>query len=265
MPRYTAKTADKYALYEEAVQCVEADIDFIEKTYKKAFGKKPRLLREDFCGTASAAVEFVKRSKKNRAVGIDLDPEVLAYGRKHHLPKLKDRQSDLVLRQTNVMDVSSPKADVIMAMNFSYFCFKEREVLKQYFRVAHKSLKPEGMLFLDAYGGSEAQDPQKEPRKNKGFTYVWDQYSFNPITSDVVNYIHFKFPDGTRIKRAFTYEWRLWTLREITELLAEVGFSKSDVFWEGWDEKGEDGNGIFTPQTEVENSAGWVAYIVASR
>ena len=69
------------------------------------------------------------------------------------------------------------------------------------------------MFFIDAYGGWESHQPMQEHRKIKeGFTYVWDQDEVCPIDNGVVNYIHFEFKDGSKLKNAFTYEWRLWTL-----------------------------------------------------
>ena len=72
----------------------------------------------------------------------------------------------------------------------------------------------------------------------------------------------FRFPDGSKIDRAFSYEWRLWSLPELTELLGEAGFSRSTVWWEGTGEDGE-GNGEFSPESRGDADAGWVAYIVA--
>ena len=60
-------------------------------------------------------------------------------------------------------------------------------------------------------------------------------------------HIHFSFPDGSKIKKAFTYDWRLWTLPEIRELLLEAGFQRATVYWEGTNEETEEGDGEFTP------------------
>jgi hypothetical protein len=95
---------------------------------------------------------------------------------------------------------------------------------------------------------------QQERRRQKGFTYVWDQVSYNPITGAKVCHIHFEFKDGTRMNKAFTYEWRLWTLPEITELLTEAGFKNVTVYWEGDDGDGG-GSGIFRPSTKGEACA----------
>ena len=57
--------------------------------------------------------------------------------------------------------------------------------------------------------------------------------------------IHFKFPDGSKIKRAFSYTWRLWTAPELRDMLLDAGFRNVTVYWEGEDDNGE-GNGEFS-------------------
>lgn len=76
-------------------------------------------------------------------------------------------------------------------------------------------------------------------------------------------YIHFAFPDGSRMDRAFSYRWRLWTLPELREMLAAAGFSDIVVYWEGTDEDANEGNGIFEPAEVGDADPGWVCYIVA--
>jgi hypothetical protein len=56
----------------------------------------------------------------------------------------------------------------------------------------------------------------------------------------------------------------MWTLPEILEMLAEVGFKNPTVYWEGTDKDG-DGNGVFKPETHGEADAGWIAYLVAEK
>ncbi len=261
--KLTARTADRHALYEKAVQCVEADIDFAERVFRKHHRRRPETLREDFCGTAAAAVEFTSRRKKNRAWGVDLDAEVLGWGRRFNLPKLKDREGDCVLIEGDVLDVETQPADVLLAMNFSYFLFKTRAALGAYFAAARRNLAPGGLMLLDAYGGFEAQQPQAEKKPCGGFTYVWEQAAYNPVSGEVLNHIHFHFPDKTKLKKAFSYDWRLWTLPEIRELLVENGFAFADVYWEGWDDDAEEGDGVFRKTERAENCASWIAYIVA--
>jgi len=37
------------------------------------------------------------------------------------------------------------------------------------------------------------------------------------------------------------------------------------VYWQGWDEDEEEGNGEFTPVDNADPDAGWICYIVAVR
>ena len=120
------------------------------------------------------------------------------------------------------------------------------------------------MLMLDIFGGSEAQVLQFEERDCEGYTYVWDQDAFNPITHEYVCRIHFRFPDGSELTDAFVYHWRLWSIPEVRDLLLEVGFSRVEVYWEGADEDGEP-SGEFQIDNGGDNSPAWVAYIVAFR
>ena len=85
-----AATADKYALYHEAVQDTESDITLAERVFKQQYGRLPRLLREDFSGTSLMACDWVARHEDNHAWAIDLDPEPLAWGREQNLAKLGD-------------------------------------------------------------------------------------------------------------------------------------------------------------------------------
>ena len=163
----------------------------------------------------------------------------------------------------DVMQTDINPVDIILAMNFSYWIFKDRVTMKKYFRHVYDGLHNDGILFLDAFGGYEAYQEMEEITKYEGFTYIWDQAKYNPITGHATFHIHFKFKDRSRIENAFTYDWRLWTLPELTELLEEAGF-KASVYWEGTDEDG-DGNGEYSETTAGEADAGWIAYIVAKK
>ena len=260
-----AQLADKYTLYEKSVQQPEADASLVARIYKKLFDRPARTLREDFCGTAVFCCEWVRRDEGNRAWGIDLDPVPLDWGREHHVSKLDAEQARrLELCQGNVLEVSHEPVDITVAFNFSYFLWKSRDELRHYFEVARKTLNREGLFVIDVYGGGEAQQPQLERRSVDGFTYVWDQNAFDPIHHDVTNFIHFEFPDGSRMRRAFRYDWRLWTIPELRELLAEAGFTHTEVYWEGTEADTGEGNGIFRPCEKAPEDPAWVAYIAAT-
>ena len=262
-----ADKADIHELYELSVQNVENEVEFLQTTFQSLTGRPARLLREDFCGTASLACQWVKQGREFQAIGVDIEPSVLDWGRKHRVGRLDtEDQARVRLIESDVMTVDAPEVDLLAAFNFSYFIFDTRDAVRAYFQRAHAALKEDGVFFCDMFGGPEAQEETREKTKHKkhGFAYVWDQAEFHPITHYIRCHIHFKFKDGSKIKKAFTYEWRLWTAPELRELLLEAGFSKATVYWEGEDEDGE-GNGEFTPNDEGEADLAWIAYIVAEK
>ncbi len=263
--RSQADQADRHLLYERSVQCAEAELDFVEWAFRRLRGRRPQLLREDFCGTANVCCEWVRRKRTNRAIGVDLDREVLDWGRGQNLSRLSPAQAQRVeLRREDVLRVSTEPPDMISAMNFSYWLFKERKDLKRYFRRARAVLKDDGVLFLDAYGGYDSFREIEEERELDGFTYIWEQAKYEPIRNGLICHIHFAFPDGSRLDRAFSYDWRLWTLPEIRELLEEAGFRRVTVYWQGFDEDGEP-DGDFQPVEEGEADAGWICYLSAEK
>ena len=260
-----AELADKHELYEASVQNVEEECEFVSERYQAIRGRPALSFREDFCGTASAACQWVRQSDLHTSIGVDIDPEVLAWSERNRLSQLTDKQRQrLQLIQSDVLTVKSPSVDVVGAFNFSYFLFRTRGEMLAYFRTVYRTLKDDGVFFLDAFGGYEAFEEMKEKTKYDDFTYIWHQARYHPVTGEIVCHIHFKFPDGSKMKKAFTYVWRLWTLPEILEMLAETGFKNPTVYWEGTDEDGE-GDGVFTPETKGEADAGWIAYLVAEK
>lgn len=264
-PRLTARKADRYQLYSAAVQTTDSEIGFFTRVFRKLNGRPPVSVREDFCGTALLCRDWVKASPQNRAIGVDLDPEPLAYCRENYLTTLTPEQRRRVkLCRANVLTVKTPPVDVILALNFSFCVFKKRLQLMQYLRRCRSAIKPGGLMILDLYGGPESCQPTREKTSREGFTYIWDQAVFNPITSEALNHIHFHFRDGTKMRKAFTYDWRLWTPVELTEALEEAGFRSTCVYWEGTSEDGE-GNGIFHPRRRVKQEPAWIAYIVGRR
>jgi SAM-dependent methyltransferase len=247
------------------VQSVEDEVDFLKTTFRALTGRQARVLREDFCGTAAAASEWVRSNRRHEAVAVDIDPGVLAWGRQRHVAALKRRQrARLKLMQGDVRSARTGKTDLAVAFNISWWTFKTRRELLGYFRAVHRSLVRDGVFFLDIYGGSEAYEEREEETEYHGFTYVWDQSRFDPVTARYQCHIHFRFPDGSELPRAFSYDWRLWTLPELRELLAEAGFERSVVYWQDSDEDGEP-NGEFTAVNSGEADPAWITYVAAVR
>lgn len=262
------KKPDKYFLYENAVQTPELNVEMYGRYFQEILGRNARRMREDFCGTFAVCCEWVKLHPENRALGLDLDPEPLAYGRRAHWSRLSASQKKRVeiLRQ-NVLVPTQSKWDLITAGNFSFYIFKNRRDLIRYFQACYESLDSSGVLILDMLGGPGAIHKTRERKQvalgeRKGarkYWYIWDQNSFNPITHDARYMIHFKLPDGTRMENAFVYDWRLWTIPEVRDALAEAGFEESCVFWETLlNGKGTD---EYVRTEDGDNAYSWIAYV----
>jgi SAM-dependent methyltransferase len=259
--KFTARTADKHVLYQLSVQAPETEVDFLTTWFKNLRGRKPLSLREDFCGSAILCATWVKSDADRTATGIDIDRRVLAWGKEHNVAPLGDAQDRVTLLRQDVRAPVKQKHDIICAFNFSYWIFKTRDDMRAYFEHVRRGLGKGGVFFLDAYGGWESHQPMKERRRIKGgFYYIWDQNTFDAITHDVTNYIHFEFQDGTKMPKAFRYDWRFWSLPELQELLREAGFSKVQVYWDTSDDPAED---VYRLRTRAPNQPGWLAYLVA--
>ncbi|MEY4546500.1 MAG: hypothetical protein RL685_2695 [Pseudomonadota bacterium] len=268
-PLLTAATADKHDLYQRSVQDPEIEIAFVQRVYRKTYGRLPMSLREDFCGTALFSTEWIKSHPERTAIGLDLDQPTLDWGIKHNHSAIGEPGKRLTLLRQNVLDPVRQRSDLALALNFSYWVFTTREQMRAYFAGVRASLEKDGLFVLDAYGGpysmeAMSEDEVERTRVKGGFTYVWDQHEINAIDHSVVNHIHFEFKDGTKLERAFTYHWRFWTLPELTELLAEAGFSRSHVYWEDEDEEGE-GTGVYRARKRATNAGAWVAYVIAEK
>ena len=259
------KPFDKYWHYRHSVQSPDLDVRFMRKCYRELKHKEPYLFREDFCLTFDLSCEWVKLHTRNKALAVDIDNKPLKYGKAHYLSQLSPHQQKrLKTLNSNVLNVRSPKADIIGANNFSYFTFKQRADLKKYFQNCLKCLKPQGILILDCFGGSQCQEANEEAVDHGRFTYYWDQVSFDPISHEAKFYIHYKRKGEKKRQKVFRYDWRLWTIPELKELLKEAGFKKTHVYWEGTAKNGE-GNGRFSRKNKGEECDSWIAYIVSEK
>ena len=275
-----AQQAELHRLYEGSVQSPEADCELFADIYERLRQREPKVLREDFCGTALLSTTWCLDDPSRRAIGVDLDAPTLAWGREHNLePNAEALGGRVRLIEGNVLDVDTSAhepADITAALNFSFCIFKQRATLKRYFEQALAALASDGMLFLELFGGSNAIDYDKEIRELDEHTYIWEQVSFNPITNEIECHIHFEFKDKSRLDKAFVYNWRLWSIPELRDLLEEVGFAEVRVYWEKVEEEDEDdddddedamleGTGEYEEVTEVEQQESWLVYVVASK
>ena len=268
--RTLADKADRHRCYQMSVQTPEHEVEFFDRAYRDCYGESPSRLREDFCGTFAICCDWVRSDDERTALAVDLCEDTLQWGRENNLSKLTDDQASRVrIVHQDVRKRNRPMVDVISAQNFSFWIFKTRAEVVEYFRIARGNLKARGVLVMDMMGGSECQldehtDKRTIKKGKKGFRYDWEQASFDPITHDTTFYIHFKFADGSKLKRAFEYRWRFWTLPEVREMLAEAGFKRSHVYWENEDEDG-DGDGTYDRTDHGTADPAWICYLVAEK
>jgi hypothetical protein len=256
-PRRPAE--DRHRLYERAVQDAPFEADLLERLLRR-HGRPARALREDFSGTALFAAEWVGRGPERTAIAVDRNPAVHRWARRHRLPALGEAAARLQLATADVRDAPGRGLDAVVAMNFSYSVFRTREELGGYLRRARGALAPGGVVVLDAFGGYRAQKALVERRRLRGgVTYVWEQEAFDPITHRIRCAIHFEGPGRRRLRRAFTYDWRLWSLPELRELLAEAGFERIEVLWDVAKTTAET---RYVPRRRADAQAGWLAYVV---
>ncbi len=258
-----ATNIDRHEFYQKAVQYPASDIDIFLEVYRKEYGREPLVIREDFCGTALLSTIWVSGDGARRAIAIDIDQETLDWGLAHNIqPAGSDVEGRIELIQADVLEGEGPPADIICAMNFSFNILDTREKLLRYFTAARQSVADGGLFILEMFGGTEAIVAGIEDREKEGFTYRWETEWFDPITNTARCHIGFLFPDGSSMERAFSYDWRLWSLPEVTDLLRDAGFGSWRIFWEEVDDDGA-GTGEYRETTGEENQETWIVYIVA--
>jgi len=263
--RLTARTADKHDLYQRSVQIPEHEIRLLERIFEAHTGRRPKHLREDFCGTALLCARWAESDPERTAIGLDIDRPTLAWGRAHNLAAIGDAAERVTLLEQDVLVPTRRKVEVVAAYNYSYQVFHDRDVLRSYFRAVFRSLADDGVFVLDALGGWEAQQTRTERRRvDGGWTYVWEQETYDAVNAHFVCHISFEFRDGTALRRCFTYDWRHYSLSELRDLLREAGFVAVDAYWEGATATGE-GSGTFRRVARAENEPVWNAYLVGHK
>ncbi|XP_050215194.1 uncharacterized protein LOC126666231 isoform X2 [Mercurialis annua] len=239
----------KFLLYQQSVQSPKGDISYLHKFFLMYVGgRSPLHFQEDFCGTAFLSTEWLRSDPRRTAVGVDLDLEALNWCMENNINKVgADGYSRISLFHGNVLqpheaellsnkclkeNVQLPARDIVCAFNYSCCCLHRRADLVLYFKHVLDSLSKSGGIFaMDLYGGSSSEGKLRLQRRFPNFTYIWEQAEFNIIERKTRISLHFNLPkQQKKIRHAFSYTWRLWSLPEIRDCLEEAGF-KSIHFW----------------------------------
>ena len=259
-----ADAQDKYRLYLESVQSPQESADEIDRVYEQTVAREPRLLIEDFSGAGALSAAWLAKNVTRRAIAVDIDPVPQAWGQVHLSPVELER---LRYETVSVLDHRpTEKADIIAAMNFSWMLFTTRDSLHGYFDACRRRLARGGALVMDMMAGTDAPIIGTEGRvvkpskKRDKYKYFWSCRSYNALTALGTWTISWKFRDDSKLKDSFKYEWRLWTLPEVTEILTNLGF-KVTV----WVDIAEDEDETdLQPVTTYHGEGVFLPYIVAT-
>jgi len=262
----------KHILYEASVQGTDVDIALFNRVYRKANGGLPLTLREDFCGTALLVRDWVLSRPDRRAWGVDLHRPTLDWARKHRLASLGGAAGRATLLEENVLTVQTPPVDLVAALNFSYMIFKERALMLRYFRSVRAGLAQNGIFVLDAFGGPHSQQVMMESKEipagrdvegtpYPAFTYCWEQAAFNAVNQNILCHIHFRGKKLPPMEKTFTYDWRLWSITELRDLLHEAGFTRVDCYFEGWSDAHGASDGVLRKRSSYEGMDAWIVYL----
>jgi len=215
---------DPYTLYELCVTSPSRLAQFLEAVH----GRSPKVLREDFSGSGALARAWPQVVKGGRAIAVDQDPEPLARCAK--VPSVRPIVADVL--------ACRERADIIAATNFAIGYWHTRAALLAYLRHTRSLLKRSGVFIADIYGGANAFTTGRTTRQLRAatgerVTYTWEQQEASPVTSRVLNAIHFRIQPKRgkpcTLRNAFTYDWRLWSIPELKDTMIEAGFKATEV------------------------------------
>ncbi|KAL9416464.1 hypothetical protein AB3S75_039625 [Citrus x aurantiifolia] len=249
----------KFLLYQQSVQSPKGDISYLQKFFLMYVGgRRPLHLQEDFCGTALLSTEWLRSDSRRTAVGLDLDLEALEWCMENNLNKVgADGYSRISLFHGNVLqpleaklvryepqklvrNISLKECDntletstIESAVQDSFTASSGDNCnLVLYFKhVLHALSKKGGIFVMDLYGGTSSEQKLRLQRRFANFTYVWEQAEFDIIERKTRISLHFHLQkEQKKLRHAFSYNWRLWSLPEIKDCLEEAGF-RSVHFW----------------------------------
>lgn len=260
---------DRFDLYELCVQSPPHLVPLLRAIH----GGKPQVLGEDFCGTAALSVHWVETVEGGRAIAVDIDPE----------PLNRHGRADRITRHAVDVRAARDPVDILFAGNFSIGYMHTRAELLDYLRNAYARLSgrsplrgddASGVFLCDTYGGEGSFLPGLVHRNHllpdgRRVRYTWEQRDADPLTARVVDVLHFRIERGGTIEEehfdAFVYDWRLWSVPELRDAMAEAGFRSIEVYQKLPDAQDDEGNLYIEPVTDPDELDDSFIVLVAGR
>lgn len=193
----------------------------------KLHGGNPRVLHEDFCGSAAVSREWCAGGGR-RAVATDLHAPTLAFAEQRAGTRAIRFVRGSVLENPEAV----PDADVVFAGNFSVGELGARADLLLYLTRGRQRLVDGGVLVCDVFGAPPTSEKASTRRvvplgDGRSVEYVWEQRCWRPWSGRVCCAVHFRvLRDGEVLESlpdAFEYSWRVWSVPELIDLMAEAG------------------------------------------
>lgn len=252
---------NKHDLYE---LCVQSPKDLVP-LLRAIHGHAPKVLGEDFAGTAAVSHLWVQREGCS-AIAVDFDEETL---------RRRGEHQRIVKHLRDVREVSEP-CDLLFVGNFSIGYLHTRAELIAYLKHARERLNASNGVFVcDTYGGESAYTIGGVHRAHpmpggKLCRYTWEQHAADPTTGMVTNLIHFRVERAGviefELEDAFVYEWRLWSIPELRDAMEDAGFSQTLVYTKLADAVDDEGNAYVMPVEDAEEELeGSFIVLVAGR
>jgi hypothetical protein len=145
----------------------------------------------------------------------------------------------------------------------------------RYLKLTRSRLNRRGIFVCDTYGGATAFQPGSTRRDfwldgGLRVRYTWEQRDADPLSGMVLDVIHFRVDRNgdvvADLPEAFVYRWRLWSIVELREAMAEAGFRSTEVFAELADAIDSDGRLYVRPVGDAsELERDYIVCIVARR
>jgi SAM-dependent methyltransferase len=279
---------DPWDLYQASVQDPIAQARVLQHLFRRIHRRHtPKVLREDFAGTAQDAVAWISLAPAHTALAVELDPAVVHRARARARAILRSANRRLTFVESRVEDLrpeTLPRADIVAALNFSLGYLHDRPTLVTYLSKVRQSLAPRGIFVATVFGGAESVRPRVESFRigrrparrgspaTPAFEYVWEIRSFNPVQQRGDFRIHFRIPGnkkaegaGEEIADAFRYDWRLWSLPELKEALREAGFQAAEVWRHTLEQTPGGRPKVFIgPVDDLQRVDPWVVYVVGT-
>jgi SAM-dependent methyltransferase len=231
-------------------------------------GGRPRVLREDFCGTGGVCRAWAAMpsapSRPFRAIGVDIDGELVK--RLRGIPNVRAVRADV--RDCDL------RADIISATNFSIGYWHTRKDLVRYLGLCRERLKTGGVFVCDTYGGATAFSRGTLTRdvwieNGVRIRYTWEQRLANPLTGRVLDALHFRVDrDGEVLFQehdAFVYEWRLWSVPELRDAFADARFGTVEAYAQLADAVDSEGGLYVRPVDDPEELEDSFVVLLAAR